>query len=153
MVVTFDNGLLTKVVTRGNGHIGTNITNLASAIDGIPQQIKSKGHVVVRGECVISHQDFEEFNIESEEEYANPRNLASGSLTLKDVNEVKRRHLKWIPFTLVYTDEEITSWGARMDWLEKNGMKAVERQFIETPDLENINKAIDLLLQISTINL
>ena len=143
LVVTFDNGLLTKVVTRGNGHIGTNITNLASAIDGIPQQIKSKGHVVVRGECVISYQDFEEFNIESEEEYANPRNLASGSLTLKDVNEVKRRHLKWIPFTLVYTDEEITSWGARMDWLEKNGMKAVERQFIETPDLENINKAID----------
>ncbi|MBP8038901.1 MAG: NAD-dependent DNA ligase LigA, partial [Prevotella sp.] len=45
--------------------------------------------------------------------------------------------------TLVYTDEEITSWGARMDWLEKNGMKAVERQFIETPDLESINKAID----------
>ena len=40
LVVTFDNGLLTKVVTRGNGHIGTNITNLASAIDGIPQQIK-----------------------------------------------------------------------------------------------------------------
>lgn len=143
LVVTFDNGVLTKVVTRGNGHIGTNITNLASAIDGIPQQIKSKGHVVVRGECVISYQDFEEFNIESEEEYANPRNLASGSLTLKDVNEVKRRHLKWIPFTLVYTDEEIISWGARMDWLEKNGMKAIERQFIKSPDLENINKAID----------
>ena len=143
LVVTFDNGVLTKVVTRGNGHIGTNITNLASAIDGIPQQIKSKGHVVVRGECVISYKDFEEFNIESEEEYANPRNLASGSLTLKDVNEVKRRHLKWIPFTLVYTDEEIISWGARMDWLEKNGMKAIERQFIKNPDLENINKAID----------
>jgi len=143
LVVTFDNGKLTKVVTRGNGHIGTNITNLASAIDGIPQNINSEGHVVVRGECVISYKDFEQFNIESEEEYANPRNLASGSLTLKDLNEVKRRHLRWIPFTLVYTDEEILSWGARIDWLEKNGMKAVERQLIENPDLENITKAID----------
>ena len=143
LVVTFDNGTLTKVVTRGNGHVGTNITHLATAIDGIPQNINYDGHVVIRGECVISYKDFEQFNIESEEEYANPRNLASGSLTLKDVNEVKRRHLKWIPFTLVYTDEEIISWGARMDWLEKNGMKAVERQFIENPNLDNINKAID----------
>lgn len=76
LVVTFDNGKLTKVVTGGNGHIGTNITNLASAIDGIPQNINSEGHIVVRGECVISYKDFEQFNIESEEEYANPRNLS-----------------------------------------------------------------------------
>ena len=40
LVVTFDNGKLTKVVTRGNGHIGTNITHLATAIQGIPQEIK-----------------------------------------------------------------------------------------------------------------
>jgi DNA ligase (NAD+) len=143
LVVTFDNGTLTKIVTRGNGHIGTNITNLASAIDGIPQKIKADGHVVVRGECVISYKDFEQFNIESEEEYANPRNLASGSLTLKDVNEVKRRHLKWIPFTLVYTEENINSWGERMNWLERNGMKAVERQLITNPDSNTINDAIN----------
>lgn len=142
LVVTFDNGKLTKVVTRGNGHIGTNITHLATAIQGIPQEIKNKGHVVVRGECVISYADFEQFNIESEEEYANPRNLASGSLTLKDINEVKQRHLVWIPFTLVYTDEVITSWGKRMDWLEKNGMKAVEREEIEHPTLQNIEQVI-----------
>ena len=39
LVVTFDAGRLTKVVTRGNGHIGTNITHLANAIQGIPQTI------------------------------------------------------------------------------------------------------------------
>ena len=142
LVVTFDNGKLTKVVTRGNGHIGTNITHLANAIQGIPQEIKSKGHVVVRGECVISYADFEQFNIESDEEYANPRNLASGSLTLKDVNEVRQRHLNWIPLTLVYTEEPINSWGARMDWLEQNGMKAVEREKIEVPTLQNIEQVI-----------
>ena len=142
LVVTFDNGKLTKVVTRGNGHVGTNITHLAPAIAGIPREIKAVGHVVVRGECVISYEDFEQFNMESDEEYANPRNLASGSLTLKDVDEVRQRHLRWIPFTLVYTEEAIDSWGARMDWLEMNGMKAVEREQIAQPTLQNIERVI-----------
>ena len=142
LVVTFDNGKLTKVVTRGNGHVGTNITHLAPAIAGIPREIKAVGHVVVRGECVISYEDFEQFNMESDEEYANPRNLASGSLTLKDVDEVRQRHLRWIPFTLVYTEEAIDSWGARMDWLETNGMKAVEREQIAQPTLQNIKRVI-----------
>jgi len=142
LVVTFDNGKLTKVVTRGNGHVGTNITHLAPAIAGIPREIKAMGHVVVRGECVISYEDFEQFNMESDEEYANPRNLASGSLTLKDVDEVRQRHLRWIPFTLVYTEEAIDSWGARMDWLEMNGMKAVEREQIAQPTLQNIERVI-----------
>lgn len=142
LVVTFDNGKLTKVVTRGNGHVGTNITHLAPAIAGIPHEIKAVGHVVVRGECVISYEDFEQFNMESDEEYANPRNLASGSLTLKDVDEVRQRHLRWIPFTLVYTEEAIDSWGARMDWLETNGMKAVEREQIAQPTLQNIERVI-----------
>ena len=142
LVVTFDNGKLTKVVTRGNGHVGTNITHLAPAIAGIPREIKAVGHVVVRGECVISYEDFEQFNMESDEEYANPRNLASGSLTLKDVDEVRQRHLRWIPFTLVYTEEAIASWGARMDWLETNGMKAVEREQIAQPTLQNIEQVI-----------
>ena len=142
LVVTFDNGKLTKVVTRGNGHVGTNITHLAPAIAGIPREIKAMGHVVVRGECVISYEDFEQFNMESDEEYANPRNLASGSLTLKDVDEVRQRHLRWIPFTLVYTEEAIDSWGARMDWLEMNGMKAVEREQIAQPTLQNIEQVI-----------
>ena len=142
LVVTFDNGKLTKVVTRGNGHVGTNITHLAPAIAGIPREIKAVGHVVVRGECVISYEDFEQFNMESDEEYANPRNLASGSLTLKDVDEVRQRHLRWIPFTLVYTEEAIDSWGARMDWLETNGMMAVEREQIAQPTLQNIEQVI-----------
>jgi len=143
LVVTYDNGNLTKVVTRGNGHIGTNITHLASAINGIPQTIKSAGHTVIRGECVISYHDFEQFLLESDEDYANPRNLASGSLTLKDINEVKLRHLQWIAFNLVYTDEEINSWGERMNFIEKNGMKAVERQKIDLPTLENISAVIE----------
>ena len=50
LVVTYDDGKLTKVVTRGNGHIGTNITHLANAINGIPSKIQAGGHIVIRGD-------------------------------------------------------------------------------------------------------
>lgn len=143
LVVTYDNGRLTKVVTRGNGHIGTNITRLAPAIDGILSTIAYKGHLVIRGEAVISYKDFEQFLMEQDEDYANPRNLASGSLTLKDVDEVKQRHIHWIPFTLVYADDEILSWGERMAFLANQGFDTVEREKISDPTLSNIEACID----------
>ena len=143
LVVTYDGGKLTKIVTRGNGHIGTNITHLAPAISGIPATIPEKGHLVVRGEAVISYADFEQFIIESEGDYANPRNLASGSLTLKDIEEVKQRHIQWIPFTLVYTERELSSWGERMQMLKDLGMNPVERERIDHPTTENIQLEID----------
>ena len=143
LVVTYDGGKLTKIVTRGNGHIGTNITHLAPAISGIPATISENGHLVVRGEAVISYTDFEQFIIESEGDYANPRNLASGSLTLKDIEEVKQRHIQWIPFTLVYTERELTSWGERMQMLKDLGMNPVERERIDHPTTENIQLEID----------
>lgn len=143
LVVIYDGGKLTKIVTRGNGHIGTNITHLAPAISGIPGTISEKGHLVVRGEAVISYTDFEQFIIESEGDYANPRNLASGSLTLKDIEEVKQRHIQWIPFTLVYTERELTSWGERMQMLKDLGMNPVERERIDHPTTENIQLEID----------
>ena len=64
LVGTYDDGQLTKLVTRGDGHIGTNITHLASAISGVLPKIDYKGHTVIRGECVISYKDFEQFNME-----------------------------------------------------------------------------------------
>ena len=142
LVVTYDDGRLTKVVTRGNGHIGTNITHLSRSISGIPQEISTKGHTVIRGEAVISYDDFERFVMESGEDYANPRNLASGSLTLKDADEVKARHIRWIPFTLVYTDEDINSWGDRMAWLDRQGFNTVERQRIEQPTFANVEACL-----------
>ena len=147
LVVTYDNGCLQKVVTRGNGHIGTNITHLSKAINGITQTIDYEGHVVIRGEAVISYEDFERFLIESGEDYANPRNLASGSLTLKDADEVKQRHIQWIPFTLVYTPEPITSWGKRMDWLDSLGFKTVERREIASPNPDSVESMIAIFTE------
>ena len=147
LVITYDDGKLTKIVTRGDGHIGTNITHLAPAIKGVLPKISEKGHLVIRGEAVISYEDFNNFLLETESDYANPRNLASGSLTLKDVDEVKLRHIQWIPFTLVYSDQEILSWGQRMDYLEKLGFQTVEHRFIENPTSVNIQEKIDEFTQ------
>jgi DNA ligase (NAD+) len=142
LVVTYDDGKLTKVVTRGNGHIGTNITHLAKAISGIPQEIKANGHIVIRGEAVISYDDFEQYVMESGEDYANPRNLASGSLSVKDPQDIKDRHIRWIPFTLVYAETDLNSWGARMDWLDSLGFNTVERQFLEAPTLPSVEACL-----------
>lgn len=150
LVVTYDEGKLTKVVTRGNGHIGTNITHLAPAIKGILPEIKEQGHLVIRGEAVISYEDFEKFILETEGDYANPRNLASGTLALKDVEVVKQRHVRWIPFTLVHTDHEIISWGKRMDFLEELGFSVVEHQLVDTTSMNNIQEAIDKFTHLVT---
>lgn len=142
LVVTYDGGKLTKVVTRGDGHIGTNITHVASSLIGIPKTISEKGHLVIRGEAIISYDDFNQFVLESGEDYANPRNLASGSLTLKDLDEIKKRKIHWIPFTLVHTDQIFSSWGDQMLFLEDNGFVIVDHEMIEDPSYENINATI-----------
>ncbi|MCR5300082.1 MAG: NAD-dependent DNA ligase LigA [Erysipelotrichaceae bacterium] len=143
LVATYDRGRLSRVVTRGDGHTGTNITHLAPAVQGIPDRIPYKGHLVIRGEAVISYADFEQFLMESDEDYANPRNLASGSLTLKDPEELRRRKLRWIPFTLVHADEEMNSWGERMHWLQDQGFSPVESEAVDNPRLEEIQTVID----------
>lgn len=143
LVLTYDDGKLSKILTRGNGTIGTNITFLKNAISGFPQKIKYKGHMVVRGEAAISYTDFALINdmIEDDDEkYANPRNLASGTLNLDDPAEVKERHVCFHAFTLVHIDEPMVSWGARMDYLAELGFDVVDR---EATDAAHLSEMID----------
>lgn len=142
LVLTYDNGKLAKILTRGNGHIGTNITYFKECLKGFPLEIKDKGHLVVRGEATISYKDFEMINDISEtgEKYANPRNLAAGTLSLdvskKDV--VKARNVTFIAFSLIHTENEIVSWGARMDYLDRLGFKTVEREKTAAGELPSV---------------
>lgn len=145
LVLTYDNGRLVKILTRGNGTVGTNITFLRQAIGGFPQTIAYRGHMVVRGEAAISYTDFALINdtIEDDDEkYANPRNLASGTLNLDDPAEVKERHVQFHAFTLVHVDEdmeaELRSWGARMDYLEKLGFTVVDREETDAAALPEV---------------
>ena len=141
LVLTYDGGVLTKILTRGNGTAGNNITFLKQAIGGIPLTIAYKGHMVVRGEAVISYSDFDQINdmIEDDDEkYANPRNLASGTLNLDDLEEVKKRHVNFHAFTLVYMDEPILSWGERMKYLEDMNFIVVEHEKTTASGLSDV---------------
>lgn len=143
LVLTYDNGKLTKILTRGNGTTGSNITYLKDAIGGFPLKIGYRGHMVVRGEATISYTDFELINDtmqEEEEKYANPRNLASGTLSLDDPEKVKERHVHFCAFTLVHIDEEMNSWGARMDFLEKEGFTVIDRELLHADTIEEAVK-------------
>lgn len=140
LVLTYDKGRLHKIVTRGNGATGSNITFMKSAIYGVPQKIEYQGHLVVRGEAAISYPEFARINatIEAEDgKYANPRNLASGTLGLdkSNLDKVKERHIQFHAFTLVHMDEELDSWGERMDYLDKLGFTTVERERTDASSL------------------
>lgn len=65
LVLTYDGGRLVKILTRGNGTVGSNITFLQDAISGFPKEIPYKGHMVVRGEATISYTDFKLLMIQS----------------------------------------------------------------------------------------
>ena len=83
IVLTYENGILVKAVTRGNGEIGEVVTNNAKVFRNIPLSIPFKGELVLRGEAVISYKDFEKINEEigdADAKYKNPRNLGSGSV-------------------------------------------------------------------------
>ena len=140
LVLTYDGGRLTKILTRGNGSVGTNITFMKDAIKGFPLEVEDRGHLVVRGEATISYPEFEKLNAtisDPAERYANPRNLASGTLGLdaKRLEEVRQRNVTFNAFTLVHTDEEILSWGGRMDYLDRLGFTTVDRELTDAEHL------------------
>ncbi len=143
LVLTYDNGQLSKILTRGNGTVGTNITFLKNSIQGFPLVIPHKGHLVVRGEAAISYTDFNMINDtieDADEKYANPRNLAAGTLNLDNPDEVKERCVHFHAFTLVYTSENLVSWGERMIFLEQLGFTVVDR---ELGDKDTLPKLIE----------
>lgn len=133
LVLTYDNGQLTTVATRGNGIRGDDVTYMKDCIVGFPTIINYKGHMIVRGECMISYKDFEEINsnlAEWETPYANPRNLASGTLSLGQdkLDIVKSRKLAFQAFSLVYRDDHIATYGKAMQYLRNEGFATVEAE-------------------------
>ncbi|CAM2780947.1 NAD-dependent DNA ligase LigA [Campylobacter hyointestinalis] len=98
----YENGKLVKAATRGDGSIGEDVTHNARVISSIPLQISYKELIEIRGEVVISKEDFELINLKREKNgeppLANPRNAAAGSLRQLDNGVVKQRKLKFYPW-------------------------------------------------------
>ena len=93
----YENGYLVSAETRGNGKVGENILHNAKVIPSIPKQIPYTDTLVIDGEIICTKDDFKEF----ENEYANPRNFAAGSIRLLDSNECSKRKLRFIAWDVI----------------------------------------------------
>jgi DNA ligase (NAD+) len=98
--LTYENGLLTRALTRGDGERGDDVTTNIRTIRSIPLRLSGTGFpelFEVRGEIILPRPGFEKMNLErieiGENPFANPRNAAAGSLKLQDSAEVARRPL------------------------------------------------------------
>jgi DNA ligase (NAD+) len=80
IVLYYDRGELQQALTRGNGLLGNDVSDNVRTISQVPLRIAESSPLAVRGEIYIKRGDFERFNSGMAEKYANPRNLAAGSL-------------------------------------------------------------------------
>ena len=100
--LNYKNGFLISGLSRGDGAQGELITENLKTIKDIPKKILSKNFpkdIDIRGEVFISNKDFEKIK----DNFANPRNAASGSLRQKDPEETKKIPLKFIAYTFGYS--------------------------------------------------
>lgn len=101
LVVKYKNGKFVQGTTRGDGYVGEDVTEQCKFISNLPMKISNKEDIELRGECVISWEDFRKINNKLETPYTHPRNLASGTLRNLDLNIVKERKLSFIAFEIV----------------------------------------------------
>jgi DNA ligase (NAD+) len=171
LVATYDNGRLTSLVTRGDGKEGDDLTAAAPLVEELPTEVPINGHMVVRGEAVMSFAEFDRIRErEGDESYANPRNLAAGTISkaIRDSPDVlKERAIRFVAFELVgangtspnlYGNEpESLTWdvsfdtrtgldcnlfSSRLDLLEAFGFTVVERELVRDVTDENMESAL-----------
>ncbi|PAF52722.1 NAD-dependent DNA ligase LigA [Helicobacter sp. 13S00477-4] len=147
----YKNGILQSATTRGDGIEGELITQNAKTIRSIPLKIPYKESIEIRGEVVITKDDFEKINQErlqsGENLFANPRNAAAGSLRQLDPKITAKRKLKFIP------------WGIGKNQIQKGSFfklinEILQYGFYPTPfikyceNIEDIQACYDNLLSI-----
>lgn len=118
----YENGILQKAVSRGDGETGDDITDNVRTIRDLPQKINHKDRLIVRGEVFFTKKRFAQ--IAEEHGFANARNAASGTLKLLNSIQVKERGLSLRIHTVV-TDIRDTDTGT-LAVLEKLGLPVVE---------------------------
>ncbi len=165
----YENGVLVRAATRGNGIVGEDVTANARTIASIPQKIKGKvpARVEVRGEVYFPVADFLAFNKAREDAdektFVNARNAASGSLRQKDPAETAKRPLAMVAHGIGFVEagEDFTEPTTQMGWYEQlrdwglpvspytrllTGRKAIEERIAEIDEGRN-----DLVHQIDGV--
>ena len=144
VVLTYENGQLLNAVTRGNGVVGEVITNNAKVFKKLPISIPFKGHMVLRGEAVITYSEFEKINasLSEEEQYKNPRNLCSGSVRQLNNEITAKRNVELYAFTLVEAEgvDFENSQKNKMEFMRKQGFQVVEYKLVTR---ENIAETVE----------
>jgi len=151
IAITYEGGLLTKAITRGNGEVGEVITNNVKVFDNVPLSIDYKSKLTVRGEAIIKYSDFDKINenLPIEEQYKNPRNLCSGTVRQLNNAVVASRHVQFIAFQMVEMDGEVFNLKSKQ--LEKLAALGFECVQYEIVDNDNIVSAVEKFqLQIPT---
>ena len=108
----YEEGVLTKGITRGNGVAGEDVTVNIKTIKSIPVKLKNNvpPFIEIRGEVYLPRDSFHKINEERETEdlplFANPRNAAAGSLKMLDPTVVEKRNLEYFAYSLGYFEEK-----------------------------------------------
>ena len=97
--ITYENGILVKAETRGNGYVGSDITEHIKQFKNVPYKINKDGTYIVDGEAIITDEDFAEIN--SDGEFKNSRNLAAGTLSVLDTSLVAKRRLRFLAWDII----------------------------------------------------
>ncbi len=127
IVLTYRDGKLITGATRGDGSVGEDVTENIKRIKSIPHTISETRPIVVVGEVWMKTHDLEKINAEREKNnqpiYANPRNLAAGTLRQLDTDIVASRNLQTFIYDLEYldTDREFESHEQELVFLKQQG--------------------------------
>ena len=146
--ITYENGILKRAVTRGDGFQGDDVTNNIKTIKSVPLKLKGNfpDKFDVRGEIILPFAGFEKMNQElieiGETPYSNPRNTASGSLKLQDSAEVAKRPLDCLLYFLVGNNLPFTSQFDGLETARSWGFKAPKEAKLAR-SLEEVFQFID----------
>ena len=104
VLLTYENGKLSRAETRGDGLIGENIIHNARVFSNIPLTIPNKHKVEIEGEAIITYKDFNRINESNSDDelYRNPRNLVSGSVRQLDSQIAKNRNIKFVAWKIPF---------------------------------------------------
>ena len=99
----YKNGRLVSAETRGNGIEGEDVLHNIMAVKNVPKRLPQDIDLTIDGEIICTYEDFKEF----ENEYANPRNFAAGSIRLLDAKESAMRNLRFVAWEIIEENYEI----------------------------------------------
>lgn len=140
VVVRYKDGKFVQGITRGTGTVGEDITEQCKFIKNIPMSISYKKDLELRGECVISWEEFKRINESLNSPYSHPRNLAAGTLRNLDLNILKNRNLSFIVFECV-TDIGEDSKSKSLSYLNNIGFEIVPFTKLDCT-VEQVNDAL-----------